>query len=309
MKYEIRINEAKERNGTISLQRLALIAGSLRKISEGSLQIRLKGVSTLKGPKKIFLAEALNVTLTGIKEGSTCLEFETEPFSKTLGSFQLDVFRQESQNDLLHLTPFSLFMSAFQEAVKDEPSSDLLDKPLLRELKNYKKAFLSDSESMTITNQGSIDTVTLNNETFAKIKILEAEIPDPKPVILNGKVEMLKHSKQKVTIQTEEGMVDGFIGENVKPEEIGAYWGKEITIAGMAHFKPGSKTIIEIDRISEPSVGDDYFSKKPKSETIEQQITRQFHEGKKPNAIAELVGKWPGEETDEEFEQLIKEFK
>ena len=100
MKYEIRINDAKERKGTISLQRLALIAGSLRKISEGSLQIRLKGVSTRKGPKKIFLEEALNITLTGIKEGSTCLEFETEPFSMTLGSYQLDVFRQESQNYL-----------------------------------------------------------------------------------------------------------------------------------------------------------------------------------------------------------------
>jgi hypothetical protein len=248
------------------------------------------------------------ITLTGLREGSTCLEFEAEPFSKTLGSFQLDVFRQESQQDLYNLTPFSLLISAFGEAAKESPASDLLDKPLLKELKNFKKAFFADNESITISNQGSIETITLNKETFTKIKILEAEIPNPKPVILNGKVEMLRHSKQKVTIQTEDGMVEGFIGENIQPQEIGVYWGKEITIAGMAYFKPGNKTIIEVERIAEPSPGDNYFSKKLKSETIEQQITRQFNEGKSQNALSELIGKWPGDETEEEFEQFVKEF-
>ncbi len=309
MKYEITINDAKEKKGTISLQRLELIAKSIRKISEGALQIRLKGLSTHKGRKSSAIEEALNVTLVGLSEGSTRLEFEALPFSSTLKPYQTDIFRQEAQRDLPSLTPISLFMSAFQEATKETPSSDLLDKPLLRELKNYKKVFLSDDESMTITNQGTVESVTLNKQTFKKIKILEAEIPDPKPVILNGKVELLRHSKQKVTIQTNEGMVDGFLDDNIKSEEIGAYWGKEITLAGMAHYKPGSKTVIEINKIFEPSAGDDYFSKKPTSETIEQQISRQFQEGKKTTVLADLVGKWPGEETDAEFEQMLQELK
>ncbi len=309
MKYEIRINDAKEKKGTISLQRLELIAKSIRKISEGALQIRLKGLSTLKGRKSSAIEEALNVTLVGLSKASTRLELEAQPFSSTLEPYQTDIFRQEAQKDLPHLTPISLFMSAFQEAIKEDPSSDLLDKPLLRELKNYKKVFLSDDESMIITNQGTVESVTLNKQTFKKIKVLEAEIPDPKPVILNGKVEMLRHSKQKVTIQTKDGMVDGFLDDHIKPEEIGAYWGKEITLAGMAHYKPGSKTVIEINKIFEPSAGDDYFSKKPTSETIEQQINRQFQEGKKTTVLAELVGKWPGEETDEEFERMLQELK
>lgn len=309
MKYEIIINEAKEKKGTISLRRLALIANSIRKISEGSLQIRLKGISTLKGRKSLSNEEALNITLVGLAEGSTRLIFEAKPFSSMLKPYQMDIFRQEAQKDLSDLTPFSLFMSAFQEAVKDEPSSDLLDKSLLRELKNYKKVFFSEKESMTISNQGTIDSITLNMQTFQKIKILESEIPDPKSVILNGKVEMLRHSKQKVTIQTTEGMVEGFISEEIKPEEIGAYWGKKITLAGMAHYKPGNKTVIEINKIFEPSAGDDYFSKKPTSDTIEQQIKRQFQQGKKTTILADLVGKWPGEETDEEFEHMLQELK
>jgi len=307
MKYEIKINMADEASGTINLKRFEIIAESIRKISEGALQIRLKGISAPKRPRKVELEKALNINLTGIKKGSTCLELEAEPFEKTLGNYQMDVFRQETQKELPKLTPMSLFMNTYTEALKENPSSDLLDKPLLRELKNYRKAFLTEKETMVFSNQGTQKSITLNKATFDKIRILEEELPNPKPVLIRGKVELLKYSKQKVTIQTDEGMINGFINDDIKPEEIGKYWGKEITVAGTAHYKPGGKSIIEIDRFAEPEAGDEYFSKKPQAETVNQQIARQFQEGKSPNALGDLVGKWPGDETDEEFEQLLRE--
>lgn len=46
------LNHTKEEKGTIDLHRLALIADSIRKVSEGALQIRLRGVSLTKGRKK-----------------------------------------------------------------------------------------------------------------------------------------------------------------------------------------------------------------------------------------------------------------
>ena len=52
--------------------------------------------------------------------------------------------------------------------------------------------------------------------------------------------------------------------------------------------------------------GDKYFSKKPKSETVAQQLERQIRD-KGGNQLSEIVGKWPGDETDEEFEQMLKE--
>ena len=59
MKYEIKIKHALEKKGTIDLQRLAAIAEGIKKISEGALQIRLRGVSLTKGRKKISLKDAL----------------------------------------------------------------------------------------------------------------------------------------------------------------------------------------------------------------------------------------------------------
>jgi hypothetical protein len=52
---------------------------------------------------------------------------------------------------------------------------------------------------------------------------------------------------------------------------------------------------------------DNFFSRRPRLNTVELQIERQLRQGKKRNALADLVGQWPGDETDEEFEQLLKD--
>ena len=305
MNYEIKIEHAQEANGAIDLDRLTKIADSIRKISEGALQIRLKGISLSRGRKKISLQDALKVSLTGIKEGSTILCLETEKFEKTLQSYQTDIFRAEAQAELPNETPISLFIKTFQDALTDEDHQDLLDKPLLRELKNLKKAFFSEEETMIFSNQGSLPDLQLTPKDFRKIKVLEDEIPDPQSVVLNGVVELLQFSKLKVKIKTEEGIVDGFLADDLSSEDIASFWGKEVTITGTSHFKPRGKSIIEIERVFEPGEGDTYFSKRPKSETVEMQLERQIRE-KGSNPLAEIIGKWPGDETDEEFEQMLK---
>lgn len=305
MKYEIKIEHAQEANGAIDLKRLTKIADGIRKVSEGALQIRLKGISLTRGRKKVSLQDALKVSLTGIKEGSTILCLETEKFEKTLQSYQTDIFRAEAQAELPNETPISLFIKTFQNALTDDDHQDLLDKPLLRELKNLKKAFFNEEETMIFSNQGSLPDLHLTQKDFKKIKVLEDEIPDPQHVVLNGVVELLQFSTLKVKIKTEEGIVDGFLADDLSSEDIASFWGKEVTITGTSHFKPRGKSVIEIERVFEPGEGDSYFSKRPKSETVEMQLERQIRE-KGSNPLAEIIGRWPGDETDEEFEQMLK---
>lgn len=305
MKYEIKIEHAQEANGAIDLERLTKIADGIRKVSEGALQIRLKGISLTRGRKKVSLQDALKVSLTGIKEGSTILCLETEKFEKTLQSYQTDIFRAEAQAELPNETPISLFIKTFQNALTDDDHQDLLDKPLLRELKNLQKAFFNEEETMIFSNQGSLPDLQLTQKDFKKIKVLEDEIPDPQHVVLNGVVELLQFSTLKVKIKTEEGIVDGFLADDLSSEDIASFWGKEVTITGTSHFKPRGKSVIEIERVFEPGEGDSYFSKRPKSETVEMQLERQIRE-KGSNPLAEIIGRWPGDETDEEFEQMLK---
>jgi len=306
VKYNLKIENALESSGTVDFHRLARLAEGLRRISEGALQIRLQGISKAKGRKKTSLHHALKVTLTGISKGSTVLDLETRTFGETLSDFQTDLFRAEIQQELLNQTPVSLFISTFRDAMSDKQDYETLDKPLLNELKRFKSSFLSDNEALIVSNEGNVTELELRKEHFEKIRDLEENTPESVPVIMNGIVEELKFSKLKVRIQTDEGMADGFLSDARVSEEIAPYWGKKVTITGIVHYKPGGKSVIEIEKIGKPGDRDDYFSKKPQSLTVEQQLVKYLREGHR-NRLSEISGKWPGDETDSEFEKMIKD--
>lgn len=255
MNYEIKIEQASEATGAIDLRRMAQLAEGIRKVSEGALQIRLKGVSLTRGRKKTVLQDALKVTLTSIKEGSTILCLETAKFENTLPAYQTDILRAEAQADLPNETPISLLIKSFEMALDDQINEDLLDKPLLRELKNMRKAFYNEEEKITISNQGSAPAMTLTKQSFQKIKVLEEELPDPEAIVLHGIVDLLQFSKLKVKIKTEDGIVDGFLSDHLSTENIAGYWGRKVTIRGIKHFKPRGKSVIEIQHIFESNKG------------------------------------------------------
>ena len=307
MKYEIKIDKAKEEKGQIDLKRIEIIAHSILHVAEGALQIRLGSISYSKGRKPANIQDALSVRLVGIKKGSTILEFECEPFSESLKGGQLDAFKNDSNENLPNQTPVSLFIHSFQDALDENSSKDNLDKPLLKELKNFKKAWLRPEEMIIFSNQGSLPDLNLEIKSFQKIAVLEDETPNPQSMIINGVVELMEYSKGRVRIITETGAVEAFLGNDLKQEQIQGFWGKDVTIAGTANYRPGGKLgFVMIDRIFKPGKGDEYFSKKKNIETVEQQIQRQWKEGGYKNHLSEIVGNWPGDETDEEFEEMLK---
>ena len=132
---------------------------------------------------------------------------------------------------------------------------------------------------------------------------MEESIPEPHEIIINGVVDELKYSKLRVSIATKEGSINGVLNdENFEPESISKFWGKQVTIAGRAHYHPNGKmSFIYIERIFEPTEADTYFSKISKKETVEQQILRQQKQLKNQNNLQDIVGQWPGDESIDEI--------
>jgi hypothetical protein len=298
MKYEIRLSGAEQDDGKIELHRLILLAQSITEIAKGALQIRLNGISTERGRISERVSNALKISLSDLKNGSTVLEFECDPFRSTLSGLQGDAFKPEIIGDLPDQTPMSLVMQSFSEALNYRDEMTTLDKALLKKLKNVQRVFVAKDESLTLRNQGRTPELALKKIDFEKIQSLEESIPEPQEVIINGVVEELKYSKLKVTINTKEGVVNGILSEYLNPSEISRYWGKELTIAGTAHFKPSGKmSVLHIERLFEPGKEDKYFSKPARKETVEQQIQRQQKQLKHGNYLDKIVGQWPGDES------------
>lgn len=305
--YDIKLDKSEQPNGTIDFDRLAFLADKISKIAKGALQIRIGGISHKKGKAVKHLDKALQIRLTGIEEGSTILNCETQSFANTLPGIQIDAFRPEVALELPKQTPMSLFMLAFTEAFDDaDEEKPFLDKPLIKDLIDLKSFFKNDKEELIISNNNVTPTITLKKKDFNRIKQLEESYPEPQNIVVNGKVDVLQHSKSKVTINTEQGTINGILKDASLNAEIKQYWGTEATVYGIGHYKPnGRLNYIEIERIYQSTPEDKYFSKIPFAETTEQQIQKQTSSKSNKNWMREIAGKWPNDVSDEEFDNLL----
>lgn len=302
MNYSVKIEGAAEDNGKIDLERLGLLIQSLTDISKGALQIRLNGTSKKRGPTSEKVGDALKIVFSGLSKGSTVLHVECNPFKETLKSLQGDVFHPELIAELENQTPMGLVMQSFSDALDNNSNTDFLDKGLLNDLKKFKKIFLSEKEVISFSNAGSVEPIILKPADIKTIVSLEEKIPEPTRVVVNGRIDLLQHSKSKVHIITDGGQINGTMGEALNLDKVASFFGKEVTVKGIASFNSkGRISYLEVTEVLTPSAVDRYFSRKQTAESAVIQVERQVREMEGTNSISGLVGAWPGNESLEDI--------
>ena len=306
MNYDIKILGEEADNGSIEFDRLSTLAKSTKDIATKALMLRLKGFSEIKPDSQI--KKALDIKLQSLKGSAkkgTSLTIDCDHFSETISSVQLDLF--STKENILKMTPMSLVIESFQNALSDHTEEIDMDKPLLKSLINFKKNFISNNEIFYLANRGTIPDVKLTPDMFSKISVLEENLPKSEKVVINGQLDEMRFSKNKLGLETTNGFVNLYAQDKKIMEEILVYMNKEVTITGIAHYRSNGKlSYVEIQEYGQPTTIDKYFSKQPNALTAKQQLLFQTKLNKKPNALMDLAGQWLGDESDSEFEELLK---
>lgn len=309
MNYDIKIQGEDEDNGLMEFDRLAQLTKSTKDIATKALMLRLRGFSEITPDKHLKKALSMYLqNISGNDKDGTALTIDCIHFSETIKGLQYDVFKPKQE--VLALTPMALVIQSFQTALSDKEEADL-DKPLLKSLMGFKKNFLSDNEIFYLANRGSIAEVKITKDDFQKISLLEDSIPEPQKAVVNGQLDEMKLSKGKLGLQTEQGFVNVFANDNSILQRIVSFMGKEVTIYGMAHYKPNGKlSFIEIQEFGEPNATDKFFSKLPSATTAHQQLLFQVKQTKKSgslDALRSISGLLKDEINDEQFNEMIKD--
>lgn len=308
MQYELTIKEAPERPGTIDMRRLSHITRSITRVAEGALQVQLRGISYVPGRRSkeaLRLEAAVEMSLTGLGNSGTVLHIECATLEDTLPNVQLDAFKQADQVELIKKTPMGLFIETYHRALDEGGSArDLLDKGLLNELRTIRHAFRSPKEMLVIENRGSVRKLELAKQDLKRIRAMEVALPEPKITVVNGKVDMFRHSRSLIEIHTADGKrVEGFLSGSLDTEQVRRYVGEEVTVKGLLHRRAGGKEVVEVQFLFEPTQGDRFFSKKPSSPTVQDQITEYLRKPGRANPLKAVKGKWPG---DEDLDTILR---
>ena len=303
MNYDIKIRGDIEDNGLLEFDRLNQITQNTKEIATKALMLKIRGYSDITPDKQIKQALAIRLqSLYGNKNEGTSMLLDCEHFEKTLKGLQLNLFKPTEE--ILQLTPIALVIQTFRSALIEDEDKDNLDKPLLKTLLKFKKNFISNNEIFYFSNRQSISEIEVTLKDFKKIELLQDSIPEPTKVIINGRLDEMKYSKSKLVLITNEGPINAFAKNYSVIDGIIYYMGKELTITGMAHYKPGGKvSYIEIQEFYEPGQKDRFFSRKPFAMDTQQQIAFQLKSGKSKNPLTAITGKWPG---DEDLNVLLK---
>jgi hypothetical protein len=304
MNYDIKLINNYEGKGRIELDRMEFLAKSMKSIAEKSLLLHLYGYSKVSIPKE--LNKYLNIYLTQTKgiDGSTILTLDAENFQQI--PIQLELYREKAA--LSTLTPMALVIKSFTAALTEEEDKNLIDKPLIDELLKFKRFFYTDTEIVSLTNRNTIPQIEFSRKEIERIENLYKTIPQPQKTIVAGLIDEMKFSREQVILTTTDRKKVVVVVSKELFQQIKDFFGQNVSISGMAYFKPGGQlSYIKMEGFSK---ADErilkMFSKKPHKMPIQQQIAFQLREGKKPNPINDIIGKWPGDETDEQFEEMLK---
>ncbi len=301
MNYDIRIRGDAADNGLIEFDRLNLLTAHTKDIATKALMLKLGGFSGIQPSRQIKKALAIRLqSVDGGRQEGTRLLLDCDLFADTLRNIQLHLFRPTER--LFEMTPMALVIQAFRSALVDHEDKEDLDKPLLQSLLKFKKNFAGKNEVFYFSNRETVPEVEITFDDFDKIRRLQESIPEPKKIVIHGKLDEMKYSKSKLVLLTDEGPVNAFVRQAEVLERIMDYFGKQVTISGMAQYKPGGQlSYVDVQEFFEPGNADRFFSHRPHAMSVHEQIALQLKHGKSKNPLSEITGKWPGEESLEEL--------
>ncbi len=191
-----------------------------------------------------------------------------------------------------------------------EIGSDLYDRSLLKHFSAWRGLFKHELRTVEFpfANAGSNLVGQIDREVAANAQLLSDQTPSPRQVRVIGKLDMVRHSTRSFGLVLANGdEVRGVLIEGTS-EVLQDHFGKEITVLGKAIYRP-SGTLLRLDasEILATTEGRQAFSIVPPSLSQPRRPERRPHAAK--TGVAAFFGTWPGEETDRDLLEALKEIR
>lgn len=308
VKYEIRLKGLATPDGTISVKALLELMGSLTDCAERGLRLAVEGSSVKTGRTPAWLERAVDFTISGLKKGSTVLSLDAPQLGEVIG----DELRQQD----FWVTPptprdtaLTLFAKSLHETTRENLESDYYDSGVLKGLLSFKRFMKTDVSTIEILSKARpADRISLTSAALEKVERLKVKTPDPHAVIVSGQLDAIQHSRRRFLLALPDQTIQGRIDDkHLTAENLREYWGKEVTIKGVVHFKPSGKVqLLEAHVIKHKERGEEIFAEMPQAFTEIELFGEVLQKPDRKDWLQKVWAQWPGDESIEEILQDLK---
>ena len=308
--YQFRLSGLREADGRIRATSLRRTVDALLKTTERATRLLATGEGSGRGQKPNWLKKATDLTITGLKPGSTILDLEAPTLRETACEvFGLqELWPEQTTNDRASLDDTSLDLAslAIREAQEDDPPGDRFDSSVLEAILDFRKITGSSGIRYELISQDSEHgNFVLDESSCARIEARLMEIPPPRAFIVSGRLDKIEYDvgRFRLRVSRDSPLLGRLDPDSLNVEALRPLWGKQITVEGMVYFKVnGQPRLIEARRIGSHTERDVIFEEMPAAEIPG---ARGMTPDQKKQARSfdpmELWGTWPGDESIEEL--------
>jgi len=250
-KHRIILKNFDLENGKISFSKLAELQDRLTALAEGAVLNLIDGRSKPgRGQKPKWLNEVIDFQITGLHSGSTILDIEAPKISQVYQGKQFGIFDEPEAEKLLNESAFGLSSYLYDKATCQPESSGMLDKYLLQKITAFNKVLDNDESEVNLISNGQshIKSVSIKRTSLKKISVTEQKTRDSVKTSITGMLDVMRHKKEQMEIVTTgDQRIRAFPGSNLNIKKLKNFFGENVKITGLAHFKPdGNLKYIEI---------------------------------------------------------------
>jgi hypothetical protein len=217
-----------------------------------------------------------------------------------------------SQGDLFsaidpNATAIEILEDGLSDALGGNLSSERFDATLLRTFAGFGRVFRHGIDAVELDDG---ERTRLDRAAMGRLEALQRQIPPDQRVSIVGTIEMLQHSRRMFSIRVDEGKeIRGVVvNDALSSDDLGRLFGRRTRVSGLATFRASGETLLVEAQALEPADDEGgVLSRAPRAlfSTLD---TRNLHRPQGPRSgVAAVMGLWPGEESDEEVEALLKE--
>lgn len=275
-----------------------------------SVSMAFRGRSTLRGPRPRWLKAATDFRFIDHGgEDESVLVFE----APTLGEAVPELYEQRefwsTRPDPTH-TGLDLFGDVVRDVAARNEDSDRFDKGLLEKLVGFKKVLDGHFREIRLDTRRQVSKApaVISTEVVRAAQEFWTTTPLPQRVRVVGTLDMVRDSTQSFGLCLDDGQKVKGVLLSGSVVDIAPLFTHRVMVLGRAVFRASGRLLrIDADEITAAEGESSFWSRIPTAKTrrfdIRQVIRQQDHK----RGVEAILGRWPGDETDEEIERALRD--
>jgi len=207
-------------------------------------------------------------------------------------------------------TGFDLWADVIAEVAAENADSTRFDRPLLKRLRRFRKCLEGPFRELLITSRRypKESPCVLNAPVIENAHRLSSATPPPQQARVSGTLDMIRASTRTFALILDAGKEAKGVLLSGDMDRLRQLFRQRVVVLGKAVYRASGRLLrIDAYEMREASQEDAFFSTVPRPVTPALDVRRVLREQSHKKGVASIFGKWPGDETDEQIDQALRE--